>query len=159
MTENTLQGKTVAFLVAGEGIEQVELTEPWKAVEQAGVRAVLCFETTDRDGEERARAGIAENVRFIRRCGDRGIARGRVGANFGMHACMTLSEDTLARCREAAPTDAGFHVHLAEHEYDEYRSMELAGTRSAESLAAPGGASSATISPRSLTSTRFPART
>ncbi|GAA2066756.1 type 1 glutamine amidotransferase domain-containing protein [Williamsia deligens] len=31
-----LTGKTVAFLVAPEGIEQVELTEPWKAVEQAG---------------------------------------------------------------------------------------------------------------------------
>ncbi len=31
-----LSGKTVAFLVAPEGIEQVELTEPWKAVEDAG---------------------------------------------------------------------------------------------------------------------------
>lgn len=31
-----LQGKTIAFAVAGEGIEQVELTEPWTAVEQAG---------------------------------------------------------------------------------------------------------------------------
>ncbi|GAA5079231.1 protease I [Thermocatellispora tengchongensis] len=31
-----LQGKTVAFLVAPEGVEQVELTEPWTAVEQAG---------------------------------------------------------------------------------------------------------------------------
>jgi protease I len=31
-----LQGKTIAFLVASDGIEQVELTEPWKAVEQAG---------------------------------------------------------------------------------------------------------------------------
>jgi protease I len=36
MTGQTLQGRTVAFLVAAEGIEQVELTEPWKAVEQAG---------------------------------------------------------------------------------------------------------------------------
>jgi len=36
MTENTLQGKTIAFLVASEGIEQVELTEPWKAVQDAG---------------------------------------------------------------------------------------------------------------------------
>jgi len=36
MSENKLQGKKVAFLVANEGIEQVELTEPWKAVEQAG---------------------------------------------------------------------------------------------------------------------------
>src|SRR5947209_10325881 len=33
---NELQGKTIAFLVATEGIEQVELTEPWKAVEVAG---------------------------------------------------------------------------------------------------------------------------
>jgi len=33
---NELNGKTVAFLVAAEGIEQVELTEPWQAVQQAG---------------------------------------------------------------------------------------------------------------------------
>ena len=32
----SLEGKTIAFLVAPEGIEQVELTEPWQAVEQAG---------------------------------------------------------------------------------------------------------------------------
>jgi protease I len=32
----TLQGKRIAFLVAPEGVEQVELTEPWKAIEQAG---------------------------------------------------------------------------------------------------------------------------
>jgi protease I len=31
-----LSGKRIAFLVANEGIEQVELTEPWKAVEDAG---------------------------------------------------------------------------------------------------------------------------
>lgn len=30
------KGKTIAFLVAPEGVEQVELTEPWKAVKQAG---------------------------------------------------------------------------------------------------------------------------
>lgn len=31
-----LQGRTIAFLVAPEGVEQAELTEPWTAVEQAG---------------------------------------------------------------------------------------------------------------------------
>ena len=36
MSDPLITGKTVAFLVAAEGIEQVELTEPWKAVEQAG---------------------------------------------------------------------------------------------------------------------------
>jgi protease I len=31
-----LNDKTIAFLVAPEGVEQVELTEPWSAVEKAG---------------------------------------------------------------------------------------------------------------------------
>jgi protease I len=33
---NTLSGRRVAFVVAPEGVEQVELTEPWKAVADAG---------------------------------------------------------------------------------------------------------------------------
>jgi deglycase len=33
---NELQVKKIAFLVAPEGVEQVELTEPWKAVKNAG---------------------------------------------------------------------------------------------------------------------------
>ena len=36
-----LKDKTIAFLVANEGIEQVELTEPWQAVERAGGKPVL----------------------------------------------------------------------------------------------------------------------
>jgi protease I len=36
-----LSGRKVAFLVAQEGIEEVELTEPWRAVEQAGGEPVL----------------------------------------------------------------------------------------------------------------------
>jgi protease I len=36
-----LRGKRIAFLVAQEGVEQVELSEPWKAVEQAGGEPVL----------------------------------------------------------------------------------------------------------------------
>src|SRR3546814_10649253 len=36
-----LTDKKIAFLVANEGIEQVELTEPWKAVEAAGGQPFL----------------------------------------------------------------------------------------------------------------------
>ncbi|MGZ5320865.1 MAG: type 1 glutamine amidotransferase domain-containing protein [Solirubrobacterales bacterium] len=36
-----LKGRRVAFLVANEGIEQVELTEPRKALEEAGAETVL----------------------------------------------------------------------------------------------------------------------
>ena len=41
MTDTQLQGKKVAFLVAPEGIEQVELTQPWEAVRAAGGEPVL----------------------------------------------------------------------------------------------------------------------
>jgi protease I len=36
MAGKTLAGKTIAFLVANEGVEQVELTKPWEAVKEAG---------------------------------------------------------------------------------------------------------------------------
>ena len=41
MSGTQLEGRRVAFLVANEGIEQVELTEPWKAVTDAGHEAVV----------------------------------------------------------------------------------------------------------------------
>jgi putative intracellular protease/amidase len=46
-----LDGKRIAFVVAPEGVEQVELTEPWKAVEEAGATPELL--STD-DGEVQA---------------------------------------------------------------------------------------------------------
>jgi protease I len=36
-----LNGKRIAFLVANEGVEQVELATPWKAVKEAGADADL----------------------------------------------------------------------------------------------------------------------
>jgi putative selenium metabolism protein SsnA len=88
------------------------------AVSAAGLRAVLCYEVTDRDGDDKAQAGIAENARFLRVTG----AYPTVRATFGLHASLTLSEDTLKRCVRAHP-DGGFHIHVAEHEADEDDSL------------------------------------
>jgi len=41
MSSDSLTGRTIAFLVATEGIEQVELTGPWDAVERAGATPLL----------------------------------------------------------------------------------------------------------------------
>jgi protease I len=41
MADNGLSGKRIAFLVANVGVEQVELTSPWAAIEQAGGEPVL----------------------------------------------------------------------------------------------------------------------
>lgn len=96
------------------------------AVEQAGVRAVLCYEVTDRDGPEKAEAGIAENVRFIKAAKNRPL----VEATFGLHASLTLSDDTLVACVDAADKlGVGFHIHVAEHEADEYDSLAKSGQR------------------------------
>jgi putative selenium metabolism protein SsnA len=104
------------------------------AIDQAGVRAVLCYEVTDRDGPEKAQAGIDENVRFIQRCAQGSVAGGRVQATFGLHASLTLSEDTLEHCRQAAPEGVGFHIHVAEHEADEYDSLAKTGERVVDRL-------------------------
>lgn len=109
-----------------------------EVVAEAGVRSVLCFEVTDRGGAERAGRSIGENVRFINRCEGERIADGRIAANFGIHACMTATEETLAQCRDAAPEQAAFHVHVGEHEYDQYRSLAMAGTRSVDRLHSHG---------------------
>lgn len=97
-----------------------------KAVERSGLRAVLCYEVTDRDGAEKAQAGIQENLRFIQ------SSKGnpRVAGTFGLHASLTLSEATLAQCAQVGQSvGSGFHIHVAEHEADEYDSLQQYGKR------------------------------
>ncbi|NJC98050.1 MAG: hydrolase [Anaerolineales bacterium] len=93
-------------------------------VDRSGVRAVLCYEVTDRDGEAKTKAGIDENLRFLKR-----IKKPLLAGTFGLHASLTLSDSSLDLCRQAAPDDVGFHVHTAEHEADEYDSLNKSGLR------------------------------
>jgi putative selenium metabolism protein SsnA len=104
------------------------------AVDRSGLRAVLCYEVTDRDGEAKTRAGIAENTRFIQRTRQEQVAGGRVAATFGLHAGLTLSKQTLEACRQSAPEGVGFHIHVAEHESDEYDSLAKSGLRVVDRL-------------------------
>jgi cytosine/adenosine deaminase-related metal-dependent hydrolase len=71
-----------------------------EAVREAGLRASLCYEVTDRDGPERMRAGIAENVRFAKWASGQGD-HAQIAASFGLHASLTLSDETLDKCLEA----------------------------------------------------------
>jgi putative selenium metabolism protein SsnA len=105
-----------------------------EAVDQSGLRSVLCYEVTDRDGKEKARSGIQENGRFLERAAGGEIAGGRVRGIFGLHASLTLSDETLEACRDAAPDGTGFHIHVAEHEADEYDSLAKSGKRIVDRL-------------------------
>jgi putative selenium metabolism protein SsnA len=100
------------------------------AVDQAGLRAVLCYEVTDRDGEEKAQAGIAENIRFMQAS----KSRARIDATFGLHASLTLNDNVLRACADAIPAGEGFHIHVAEHEADEENSLRRSGKRIVQRL-------------------------
>jgi putative selenium metabolism protein SsnA len=103
-------------------------------VDRSGIRAVLCYEVTDRDGEDKAIRGIEENVRFIKRCQENNFSNGRIAATFGLHASLTLSDETLRTCREAAPEGIGFHIHVAEHQADQHDSLTKSGFRVVDRL-------------------------
>ena len=111
-----------------------------EAVGSLGVRSVLCYETTDRDGPQRAQAGIEENRRFLERVRREQppLLRGLVGA----HASFTLSDETLAAC---ADLGAGLHVHAAEDSADERDSLARTELRVAARLAAAGALDERTL--------------
>ncbi len=102
-----------------------------EAVNEAGLRAVLCYEVTDRYGPDKARESIEENVRFLKEAS----RHDRIAATFGLHASLSISNETLAACAEAAEgLDTGFHIHVAEHEADEYDSLTRYGKRVVDRL-------------------------
>ncbi len=112
-----------------------------EAVEQAGVRACLCYEVTDRNGDEGAKAGIAENVRFIRRVRaqrrehPQGPLSSLLAASFGLHASFTVSDRTVEHAvAEAQAQGTGFHIHVAEDWADEEDSLQRYGVRVVERL-------------------------
>jgi putative selenium metabolism protein SsnA len=85
-----------------------------RAVEAVGLRSVLCYETTDRNGLEGRDAGIAENRAFLAG-GPSALTLGMVGA----HASFTLSHESLdLLARAARESDSSVHVHVAEDRAD-----------------------------------------
>ena len=103
-----------------------------EAVEASGLRAVLCYEVTDREGASVADSSIKENVRFLRR--QPAGTETRIAAMFGLDAGMRLSGATLQACKAAAPDETGFQVITAEHESDQYDSVHKTGMRVVDRL-------------------------
>jgi putative selenium metabolism protein SsnA len=101
-----------------------------EALDEIGLRAVLCYEVTDRNGERGAQAGLRENERFIRK-NRRGRMRGMVGA----HASFTLGDATLHELSQLSrELGAGVHIHVAEDVADEDDSIRRCGKRTAYRL-------------------------
>ncbi|MCL2609521.1 MAG: putative aminohydrolase SsnA, partial [Treponema sp.] len=98
-----------------------------RAAGELGVRTSLCYEVSDRDGPEKASQAVEENDEFIRHAAaDR---TDMLKAMMGMHASFTMSDATIARCREKTPAGIGIHIHVAEGMDDVYDSLKKHGKR------------------------------
>lgn len=92
---------------------------------QVGLRACLCYETTDRHGAQGARQGVAENLRFANRCTSE--RNGKLSPAMGLHASITVDPETLQLALKEWPADIPVHVHVAEDRCDVDHSLEKYG--------------------------------
>lgn len=96
------------------------------AAKEVGIRSNLSYETSDRDGENVVKQSIEENIEFIKYCNRE--KDDMIKGLFGLHASMTISENTVERCLTAIEDlNTGFHVHCAEGIEDVQDSMEKYG--------------------------------
>ena len=98
-----------------------------EAAKELGVRTCLCYEVSDRDGEEKAKASVKENADFIRYAGEQ--QGDMLKAMMGMHAQFTISDQTFALCRENMPEGVGAHIHVAEGIEDLHDCLKKYGKR------------------------------
>jgi putative selenium metabolism protein SsnA len=99
------------------------------AVREAGLRASLCYEVSDRN---KPGGGIKENERFIKKVGK---GDGQIAAMMGLHASFTCSDETIETCVGIAKdAGVGCHIHVAEDLADRTDSLDKYGVPTVERL-------------------------
>lgn len=118
-----------------------------EAIEKVGLRAVLCYEVTDRGGSAERDRALEENRSFLNWAKQPAstsptLFRGLVGA----HASFTLCDESLSRCAELMREfDAGLHIHAAEDMCDVNDAREKHALGVVERLAKHGALNNQTI--------------
>jgi cytosine/adenosine deaminase-related metal-dependent hydrolase len=101
-----------------------------RTIESVGLRSVLCYEVTDRNGSADRDAGVEENVTFQHR-EQTPLTRGMIGA----HASFTLSDESLDKLAGAVKdTGSSIHIHVAEDRADVEDARLRHGTSVSERL-------------------------
>ncbi len=81
-----------------------------EAFDQVGVGHLLCYEITDRDGLDKAAAGLQETADYLSK--HQGLV--------GLHASFTVGDDTMRRAAELMhQSRSGVHIHVAEDLIDQ----------------------------------------
>ncbi|MDQ7025202.1 MAG: putative aminohydrolase SsnA [Anaerolineae bacterium] len=101
-----------------------------EALEKVGMRGILCYETSDRDGKDIRTKGLQENERYIRKI----QAAKDENPDFmfdgmvGLHASFTLDDDSLEQAAALCENvNRGVHIHMLEDKVDEILTREKYG--------------------------------
>lgn len=90
------------------------------AFDKVGVNHLLCYEITDRDGQEKAEKGLAETDNYLK------THQGLVG----LHASFTVGDQSMKKAADLMEKyDSGFHIHVAEDNYDQEHAVNNYGKR------------------------------
>ena len=104
-----------------------------RAVEDAGIRAVLSYGMIDFGDAERREGEIKANLDLFKSCN--GMADGRIKVFFGPHSPYTASEELLIKVRQLADEyNMGIHIHVSETQKEINDVSEEKGLRPFEYL-------------------------
>ena len=106
------------------------------ATKELGIRSCLCYEVSERDGEEKCLQGIRENAEFARYCAEK--KDDMLKAMFGGHALFTISDKTFERMVEENNGLTGYHIHVCEGHTDMEDSWNKYNMRPIDRLAMHG---------------------
>ena len=102
------------------------------AAKEMSVRTCLCYEISDRDGMDKARAAVMENASWIKHAlaDDTDMIAGMMG----MHAQFTISDETMELAAANKPAEVGYHIHVAEGIEDLHDCLKKYGKRIVDRL-------------------------
>lgn len=109
------------------------MDEVARALDDAGLRGVICHGMIDTGDEEKRKKEIQETQRIIDQCHN--TAEGRITVALGPHAPYTCSEELLRWSREKADQyDLPIHIHVSETEEEVQNILESTQKRPFEYL-------------------------
>ena len=93
-----------------------------KAFEKVGLRGILAYEITDRNGIEGMIDGVKESLEFLKsieKDKNSTVSNYLIETSIGAHAPFTLSNNSLEHIRETIKTsNRGIHIHVSEDKTD-----------------------------------------
>jgi len=101
------------------------------AFDRVGISGLLCYELSDRDGQESREKGLAEHERFLSSGGQ---------GHIGLHASFTVRNELLKSSVDMANKfNTGLHIHVAEAMSDQQACINEHGKRVVKRLYDAGG--------------------